>query len=175
MITFNIKFLNQVGRANITPAASHVDIPLNMWRIWLECSDRLTCILNQTRRVLRRRPDDGASGLNMALCPPLNAPITSQGCMNRFGRVGGQFGWYAKYFCITLTYKKNRAYSFEHHYICDIQNPLCYESILAILLSTDSYVVYILKLKFWGVDKICPLLPLPTAMHRARFFVLTNE
>ena len=145
-----------------------------MWRIWLECSDRLTYILNQTRRVLRRRFDHGASSLNMALCPPLNAPITSQGRMNRFGRGGGEFGWCAKYFVSHLHIKKNRAHSFEHYYICDIQKPLCYESILAILLSTDSYVVYILKLKFLGVDEICPLPPLPTAMHRARFFVLTN-
>ena len=51
-----------------------------------KCSDRLTYILNQTRRVLRRRFDNGASSLNMALCPPLNAPITSQSHMNRFGR-----------------------------------------------------------------------------------------
>ena len=62
-------FLNQIGRANIEPTASHVGIPLNMWRLWLECSDWFTCDLNPTRRVSRRRFDDGASSLKMALKP----------------------------------------------------------------------------------------------------------
>ena len=92
--------------------------------------------------------------------------------MNRFGR--GDLDGAQNIFVSHLHIKKNRAHSFEHYYICDIQKTLCYESILAILLTTDSYVVYILKLKFLGVNEICPLSPLPTAMHRARFFVLTN-
>ena len=37
---------------------------------------------------------------------------------------GVQFAWCAKYFGISLSYKKNRVYSFEHYFICDIQNPL---------------------------------------------------